>query len=315
MQDTTAEATSWWQRLIYLLLQLAGFIVLLVIHILILEQLARLFFPASESDMEISSLIIIWGTGLIAVLNSAYLLDYFQQRYGFAGLGFTSRNLKYGISTGLLVGAGIITTGFLMLLAGGWVTISSIDFQPNLLLAWLFFFLIQPLTEEIIMRSVLQTQVHRYFGRQAGLIITALVFAGMHAGNDAFSWVAGFEIFLGGYLMGQLYLKAQNIWAPFLMHASWNFVQSTVLGFAVSGMDTYRLLHLNIDGPEWLTGGTFGLEASWLTIMMIVLAIIYFWDTPDVTPWLREESERLNNEPIAMETTGIGPFYEEKGLE
>lgn len=294
MQHTSAEVSRpWWQRLVYLLLQLAGFTFLFVLHLIILEQISSLLFPAvGFSDHEILELIVVWSLGLLSALSAAYWLDRFQQRFGLPGLGFTSYQLKYGLRTGFLVGTGIIVLSFLILISGGWVSITQVNFQPTMFLFWLFFFLVQPLTEEILMRSVLQTQVHRFFGKQAGLMVTALFFAFMHANNDAFSWVAGLEIFLGGYLMGQLYLKAQNIWAPFLMHASWNFVQSTVLGFAVSGMDTYRVLHLDIDGPEWLTGGQFGLEASWLTVCLLGLAIVYFWRTPSTIPWLEMEKSR-----------------------
>ena len=91
--------------------------------------------------------------------------------------------------------------------------------------------------------------------------------------------------------MGQLYLFTQNIWAPFAMHAIWNFLQSTVLGFAVSGMETYRVLQLEISGPEWLTGGDFGIEGSLLSVLFILAAIIYFWPSAsNEAPWSKLEA-------------------------
>jgi hypothetical protein len=184
---------------------------------------------------------------------------------------------------------------------GGWVEVLNIDFQLGLFLSWLLFFLVQPLAEEVVMRTFLQSQTHHYFGPQAGLIITALVFGLLHSDNENFSWIAGLEITAGGYLMGLLYLHTQSIWGPYLMHASWNFLQSTVLGFAVSGMDTYRVLKLKIDGPEWLTGGDFGIEGSVLSLLLLLAAIAWFWPASQAALPLRKPLAEANPDKTLLD--------------
>lgn len=295
MSNSTPSPLPWWQRLIHLLLQLAGFFVLLITHILVLEQLPKLLNTDFFFQSEIAKLSGEWMLGLVSVFSSAYWLDFFQQRLGFKGLGFTRAKAVQNLGLGLAVGSGIILTCFLILWAGGWVQIRSTNWQTGLFFSWFLFFIIQPLTEEIVMRSVFQTYIHRYFGAQAGLTVSALIFGAMHAGNDSFSWIAGLEIVLGGYLMGQLFLRTQSIWGPFAMHASWNFLQSTVLGFAVSGMGTYSVLQLDISGPNWLTGGNFGLEGSLFSLILLVIVIVYFWPTPETTPWQTELEKKKKN--------------------
>ncbi|MEZ4986410.1 MAG: CPBP family intramembrane glutamic endopeptidase [Saprospiraceae bacterium] len=125
----------------------------------------------------------------------------------------------------------------------------------------------------------LQNQIDRFFGNQIALLATAIVFGAMHIDNEGFTWVAGLQIVTGGYLMGQLYASAGNVWAPYAFHAVWNFVQSVVLGFAVSGVGTYRILQLSTHGPDWLTGGSFGLEGSILTLLGILIVIGWLWSS------------------------------------
>ncbi len=290
----------WWQKLLSLVLQLVVFVLLCLMIGLLLELAGEQLLPSHWLEEELPSLIWGWSIVLCSALTAAYILAYAQSKQGWSALGFTSTGLSLGLQTGLLVGGGIIILCFLILYLGGWANITKVNFVPAAFAGWCLFFMIQPLAEEVIMRSFLQNQVHRYFGAWPGLIVSALVFGLLHVGNNAFTWIAGLEIVLGGLLMGQLYLYSQNIWAPFAMHAIWNFLQSTVLGFAVSGMDTYRVLHLEIAGPEWLTGGDFGIEGSLLSVVLILAAIIYFWPSAqNEAPWSKIEAElNLLEKPI-----------------
>jgi len=275
MLPIPAIEIPWWKKLLFLLLETLGFVAIATLVVLLLDQLISPL-TLAVAPLELRELFKEWGITLLAVFSAAYLLNLFARRPGLAEMGFTTARLGYSLGTGLWVGSSILVLCFLLLWVGGWVQITAFLFEPPLFWGWLLFFLIQPLAEEIVMRSFLQAHLQHYFGPQVALLGAALVFGLLHAGNDAFTWLAGLEIVLGGYLMGQLYLHTQSIWAPFALHASWNFLQSTVLGFAVSGMDTYRLLQLDINGPEWLTGGEFGLEGSLLTVILLGVAIAYF---------------------------------------
>jgi hypothetical protein len=281
--------------------QLIVFILIGLAIGLLLGLIFEYTIPNSWYRYELGALLVDWTVTLLSVLSAVFMLDYAQSRYGWSGLGFGRDNLGESLRLGLLVGGGIILLCFWILYLGGWVSIIGTTWVANLFGGWLLFFLIQPLAEEIIMRSFLQNQLHRYFGAWPGLLVSAVVFGLLHAGNNNFTWLAGIQIFLGGLLMGQLFLYYQNIWAPFAMHAIWNFLQSTVLGFSVSGMETYTLLQLHISGPEWLTGGNFGIEGSLLSVVMIVVANIYFWPVSrNEAPWSKEELKAIDSTEINL---------------
>ena len=288
-----------WKRILSFLVQLVLFIILFALLVIIGQFLITsvLTIPAASILGKIP--LHDWFLALSASFLTVFLLDRWQQKKGMATYGFSSKKIGKSLLLGLIVGSSILLISFGILLMGNWAKITHFDFQAGLFLAWALFFLIQPLAEEIIMRSFLQTQLHRHFGTHPGLFITALVFTLLHSANDNITLLASIQIFTGGYLMGLLYLQTKNIWATFAMHASWNFLQSTVFGFAVSGMETYSILKTETTGPDWLTGGAFGLEGSLLTLVLILLAITYYWKASKKTHPFGEQE--LENDPIALE--------------
>jgi hypothetical protein len=55
------------------------------------------------------------------------------------------------------------------------------------------------------------------------------------------------------------------------MHAAWNFFQDGVFSIAVSGHKVREGLFIGkMTGPDWLTGGAFGIEASASAMVVIV---------------------------------------------
>ncbi len=276
MLETQAKPPSLLRRILNFVALTLAFVLLTGLLVFTLGFITPRF-PDIFSEPSLSTFLHDWSILLVGVLAAVWAIDQLQDKSGWAGLGFSAkemlRGLKMGSSTALI----ILTLCFLILLIGGWTQIESYSFIAPAFFGWFIFFLIQPLAEEVVMRSFLQNQLHRLFGPWGGLFGSALVFSLLHMGNDAFSWIAGLEIVAGGLLMGLLFLHTQNIWGAYAMHAIWNFYQSIVLGFAVSGMETYRFLYLKTEGPNWLTGGDFGLEGSILSLAFLLVAIVYFW--------------------------------------
>jgi hypothetical protein len=59
------------------------------------------------------------------------------------------------------------------------------------------------------------------------------------------------------------------------VHAAWNFTQGAVFDFAVSGIDMRAVLDARTQGPELLSGGEFGAEASLLTVLLcLALSVV-----------------------------------------
>ena len=305
MAITAPEHQSLGRRIIRFVALTIGLILLMGILVVSLSSLTT-WVPEVLPSPLLQEMTYEWSILLISVLTAVRLLDFFDTKFGWRGLGFGLTNFSKGLTNGSLTALVILGVCFVLLLIGGWVQVTNINLSPALLLGWFVFFLIQPLAEEVLMRSFLQNQLHRLFGPWVGLLGSAIVFGLLHLGNNAFTWIAGLEIMAGGFLMGLLFLYTQNIWGAFAMHAVWNFLQSVVMGFAVSGLDTYQLLDLQVEGPDWLTGGEFGLEGSVLSLLLLLVAIWYYWpSTKEAVPAMIHQKIPIAEDTLVDESDTI----------
>ena len=121
--------------------------------------------------------------------------------------------------------------------------------------------------EELLFRGYAFQKLHRWH-RGFALIFVAFVFAALHAGNAAVSWLGLMNVFLGGVLLGLAYEKYGRLWLPIGLHLAWNMMSGPILGHEVSGYDLMATVFVERgNGPSWLTGGEFGIEGSvWMTM-------------------------------------------------
>jgi hypothetical protein len=74
-------------------------------------------------------------------------------------------------------------------------------------------------------------------------------------------------------LLGAAYLLTRRLWLAMGIHSGWNFTQGWIFSVPVSGGKAPEgLLLTTRHGPEWLTGGAFGLEASAVAMVVATLA-------------------------------------------
>lgn len=128
--------------------------------------------------------------------------------------------------------------------------------------------------EEILFRGVLLRHLEALLGSWAALAITSALFGAAHLANPGASWFAAFAIAVeAGILLGAAWLLTRRLWLAIGIHAGWNFTQGWVFSVPVSGGDApLGLLITRRTGPDWLTGGDFGLEASVVAMLVATLA-------------------------------------------
>jgi hypothetical protein len=85
-----------------------------------------------------------------------------------------------------------------------------------------------------------------------------------------------------GVLLGAAYALTGRLWLPIGLHIAWNFTEGSIFGMSVSGNSTAgtaadsALLRGSLSGPQILTGGAFGPEASIVAVTVCLLVAIYF---------------------------------------
>jgi membrane protease YdiL (CAAX protease family) len=174
----------------------------------------------------------------------------------------------------LLVGPPM--AGLFALDAYAWTTYRG--FSPDLLgVAGLI--ALAGLLEELVYRGLLFRVLERYYGTRAALAIQAVIFALQHLanleqGNPREALTLLVSVALLGLLWAGIFVLTRNLWVVAAHHAAWNF---TILlsGVPLSGIDDWRTLaplESHSTGPDWLTGGQFGPESSWVVIGVIACA-------------------------------------------
>lgn len=177
------------------------------------------------------------------------------------------------IPLGLLIGAGLFTlmTGIVALLGG--LAVERVN-GMGALWAMLAMAVTSGTIEEILFRGILLRHIEAMLGTWAALAITSALFGLAHLANPGASLFAAFAIAMeAGILLGAAYLWKRRLWIPIGIHAAWNFTQGWVFSVPVSGGKVPEgLLVTTRNGPDWLTGGAFGLEASVIAMLVATAA-------------------------------------------
>ena len=167
------------------------------------------------------------------------------------------------LGIGLLVGAGLYTLGVVVLIVLGYGRIEGVNpvvvMIPALYQACSAGFL-----EELLFRGALYRIVEEWLGSWISVVVSSVVFGAVHLMNpDATLTGAIFISIEAGLLLAAAYMLTRRLWLGIGFHIAWNYTQSAVFGGVVSGSIAQPGLFKTVfTGPDLMTGGGFGLEAS-----------------------------------------------------
>jgi hypothetical protein len=185
------------------------------------------------------------------------------------------------LGLGLAWGAGLFTLTFALLLLFGAYSLTGIGNGSGVILI-LAISLISGVLEELVFRAVVYRIVQEWLGTWVALALSAALFGALHLGNDNATLVAGLAIALeAGVLLALAYQATGRIWLPIGLHLAWNFTQGGVFGVPVSGFNLDALVGGTLltsaaHGPDWLSGGSFGAEASIFSVIVCLGGAAYF---------------------------------------
>ena len=125
--------------------------------------------------------------------------------------------------------------------------------------------------EEALFRGVLLRLLDKQIGGLWALLLTSAIFGAVHFTNPgAKTWGAVAIMIEAGLLLGACYLLTRRLWFAIGVHVGWNFAQSSIFSINVSGsgMGSGGLITSTMEGPEWLTGGSVGIEGSVVSVLI-----------------------------------------------
>jgi uncharacterized protein len=188
----------------------------------------------------------------------------------------------------------------LLWLAGSYHVLAvnpNVDWLPGVLIAGIG----AGISEEVLTRGVLFRVVEEGLGTWWALVISASFFGIAHIFNPAATWWSSLAIAIeAGILLALLFHVTRSLWACIGLHAAWNITQGTIYGIPVSGGRANGWLVSSRTGPDWLSGGGFGAEASvvalaacsLVSVVLVVIAVRR--NTIGPPSWRRKKPERLS---------------------
>lgn len=234
-----------------------------------------------------SHLFYVLADAALLLVSWAMLARADQRSFRALGMWFYAgwmRESGYGVLLGALL---LLTTTAGVMAAGG---MHYLGWSQNLRLEQFIFaalfLLIAAALEEFSFRGYAFQRLVDAFGPLGAVVTTAAIFGVMHLNNPNQPGPLSFlNTMLAGVLLAVAYLKTRALWLPIALHWSWNFFEGPLVSSRVSGLDFQpRLFRAEIGGPDWLSGGGYGLEASAVLTVACVVAVVWLARTKSIFP-------------------------------
>lgn len=129
--------------------------------------------------------------------------------------------------------------------------------------------------EEVLSRGIVFRLVEQSLGSWAALAISSLLFGLAHLPGGGAGVLAIVITVMAGVLFASAYLLTRGLWLGIGIHIAWNYTLGSIYSIAVSGREVNGLLRGTVSGPDWLTGGACGLEASVFTLIVLATVAAY----------------------------------------
>jgi membrane protease YdiL (CAAX protease family) len=249
-------------------------------------------------SVQILGYLLMVSTLFAVSALAARLLD--RRTVGSLGLGFHSHWLRQ-LSLGMLLGV-IFVSAIIGLQAAAGI----LSFQPagiaagelalNFLLVLLLLIGVA-LFEELLFRGyalqVLAEGIGDFigylrgpgsqrsadrWGRIAAALLLAAPFGIAHYTNEGGTVTGSLATGMAGLLLSLAYFRTRSLWLPVGLHTTWNLFMGWVYAATVSGQQLPGApFETSASGPDWLTGGSFGPEASLFAFLAMALMALYLF--------------------------------------
>lgn len=237
----------------------------------LLGALFRHWMPqASRAGVDLATLL-----PLILVVHLAYLgfVRFIERR---RATELELRPAPRELGTGALWGCGLLSALVGLIALCGMYHVSG--FHPlSATLAVLSLSISSGYFEELLTRGVFFRLLDEWLGTRTALVLSALFFGFAHGRNPNATLVSSLSIALSaGVLLAAAFLATRRLWVSMGLHFGWNFTQGAIYGVPISGFSAQGILDGHLSGPQLLSGGRFGPEASVFVLPLGLIASFYF---------------------------------------
>jgi uncharacterized protein len=260
-----------WRLLIYV----AIFFVLWSGSIVVLGQ----FFRSERGVFSLSFQFLGEFASFLAAFLGAWIMSLIEQRpvgvYGLPARGAFGKLFWQGSLFGLCE---ILALVGLIAAFRGYSFGNLAEHGANIVkwaLLWSISFLGVALFEEFLFRGYALYTLAEGIGFWPAAFLLAGVFGWVHKRNAGENWIGVAGVFFVGLFWGFTVKRTGSLWFALGMHAAFDFGETFLFSVPDSGMIfPGHLSNATLHGPNWVTGGTPGPEAS--VFDFLILAVFFF---------------------------------------
>jgi membrane protease YdiL (CAAX protease family) len=220
------------------------------------------------------SLRIIWPQLVAAALGTAGYLAYVKRVERRAPAELAGPRVAGELARGGALGAGLLLAVLAVLAACGAYRLTGTG-EWSALAKPAAEMVLVALVEEIVFRGILFRIIEEARGTVFAFVLSSLLFALAHLPNEAITPLAVANTATAGAMFCAAYLATRRLWLAIGLHFSWNFLSDGVFSLPTSGHAAKGLLRGSLSGPDWLSGGAYGVEGSVLTLAAMALATVW----------------------------------------
>lgn len=245
---------------------------------------------AKENPLGLAALLFFLFLPFTALILVVFAWVKFVERRPLPTIGLINAHWPRTFVSGHLTGVAMVGA----IMAGIWVfggfqlgAVSPALKNPAALagiVALLLAFGLQSSAEEILFRGWMMSALAVKFGAVVAVAISSVVFALLHFEPRA-PWIFAVNILLFGVFTACWSLRTGNIWGVMGWHAGWNWFLGVGFERPVTGLDAHMpalIVKLTPIGPNGLTGGVQGGEASLVCTVILIAGILL------LRPWRRQ---------------------------
>jgi uncharacterized protein len=162
------------------------------------------------------------------------------------------------------------------------------------------------LAEELMFRGYPFQHLEQGIGATGAITVFSVMFGAVHLANPGASLWGLINTILIGVLLSISYLRTRALWLPWGIHFGWNVTLGVLFGLPVSGLRLFNVVvRTTASGRQWVTGGSYGLEASATTVVVILIGVVMVWTLPLVR--LAQPATQMPESSYRDRFSGIQP--------
>lgn len=267
-----------WRLLIYAVAFLAFLATCTFFSALLFRLRRDVFSPAFQFSEELLS--------FFSAIGAAWVMSMIEERplgaYGFPARVAFGKLFWQGCLFGLIEIASLIGAiaafggySFGSLAGSGWNI-------AGWALYWGSFFIVVGFAEEFFFRGYTLYTLAEGIGFWPAAVLLSCGFGWVHRSNEGENWMGVAGVVLVGLFWSFTLKRTGSLWFALGMHAMFDFGETFLFSVPDSGMvSPWHLSNATLHGPNWLTGGTPGPEASVIDFLILaVFFVVFNWLYP-----------------------------------